>query len=119
MRYVVEVSSGRFLYGGFYEPLVADSITQQVVDVPGDRTVDLIRERYDAQATARRRPATSGEISEVLDLQKDEQAQDGVQQAIVKSTVAWVLFKLLGRLPTGAELTTALSQWKTAFKNFS
>jgi hypothetical protein len=61
-RWLVETATGRFLSGGSVDPVVSDSATQAIVDLPSDRMPDPQRERYDANASSGIRPATLQEL---------------------------------------------------------
>lgn len=118
-RWVYELASGRFLRGGFYLPGY-DPATEGVAVFPdADPHPDPTRERYDAAAPNKRRAATQTELDADATVARITAAQREAGGDVIRATVAWMLFKMLGRKPTLAEISTAIGQWKTAYQELT
>jgi hypothetical protein len=124
-KWLVLSASGEFKTGGFFEPVspvLGDGSRDPayaIVVLPSEAMPDIVRERYDATSQTLRRLATQTELDAATQATRNATAQIDSVDTAIKATVAWTLFKLLGRLPTGAELQTAQSQWITAYKQFN
>lgn len=118
-RWVYEIASGRFLRGGFYLPDF-DALTEGVVAFEdADPHPDPAKERFDTASPTKRRLATQAELDADTVTVKATAAQREAAADIVRATVAWTLFRILGRQPTGTEITTAMDQWRTAYRALS
>jgi hypothetical protein len=62
-KWVYDLASGRFLYGGYYEPSY-DPATQGIAEFPdADPNPDVEHERFDATSPTLRRLATTEELT--------------------------------------------------------
>jgi hypothetical protein len=107
-KWVYELATGRFLYGGFYEPTF-DPDTQGVAEFDdANPNPDTVRERYDATAETLRRPATDEELdvaqAATVDAQLDDALVTGDVIILAAAQHLTVLFPDLPE-PTAEQIT--------------
>jgi hypothetical protein len=113
-QWVYDKATGRFLYGGYYDPAFDPSVQGLAAFV--DRHPDPTSERFDAASLTLRRPATVAELAADAAATLAGQADADVSVKRVVTTIAWLLKRTLGRNPTGAEVQTAVAEWKHVYQ---
>jgi hypothetical protein len=115
-RWVIEVVTGRFLYGGRYDPTPTDLATQIVVDLPGEALPDQARQRYDVAAETKVRDATAEELEADVALEAAARAAAEIGRAAIAATVLLAERRRLGRALTSLERAALLDEWKVIFQ---
>lgn len=114
-KWVYENATGRFLYGGFYEP-TWDPMVETMVEFADADVPNIERERYDPTSPTKRRQATTQERADVVATDLNDDARAAMDLQSIKAAVISALWGRLGRQPTPAEIAAERTRYIDIYK---